>query len=64
MKARLIPARFIAFKSSTTPSFDIFPDIQYQYTAVCTRSDGDLKPASISDEPQAMVNIAARIDKR
>jgi hypothetical protein len=30
MKARLIPACFMAYKSFTTPSSEIFPAIQYQ----------------------------------
>ena len=62
MKARFMPARFMACRSRTTPSSDMLPEIQYQYIPVCTVSGGVAKSrASSSVEVQAPVMAIAAV---
>ena len=46
MKARLMPAFFIACKSAIAPSLEILSLIQYQNVPVRMLSGGDIKPSS------------------
>ena len=46
MNARVIPTRFMASRSFTTPSLEILLSSQYQYTAARTESGGAWNPCS------------------